>query len=69
MLRRRLEEAAAADEAPCVDCAREGYNYWPQPVDGHHLIPREARPDLVLDPRNVVFVCKRHHAERESLGR
>ena len=68
MLEARKREAAERDEAVCVDCARGGVLYPGPAVDGHHIVPRAARPDLVHHPGNVIFLCKRHHAMHEQLG-
>lgn len=31
------------------------------PIEVHHLAGRDVRPDLVLDPENMLCLCERHH--------
>lgn len=39
------------------------------PLHVHHVRPRAERPDLELDPENLVTGCERHHPTLEALRR
>lgn len=39
------------------------------PLHVHHLLSRADRPDLELDPENLVTVCEAHHPTLEAFRR
>lgn len=48
----------------CAVCRDEGiYNYTNLEV--HHIIPLKDRPDLLMDDKNLITLCSRHHKEAD----
>lgn len=49
----------------CQECKRHGVTS-PDNLHVHHINPRDARPDLFYDQRNLYVLCQRHHNEMED---
>jgi 5-methylcytosine-specific restriction protein A len=52
--------------ALCHDCENAGI--VTASAELHHLQKIKHRPDLRLDPENLVGLCRRHHQARTSRG-
>lgn len=37
-------------------------------LDVHHIIARSENPDLILDPNNVITLCRKCHIETDNYG-
>ena len=46
----------------CEDCL------WEPSLDVHHILKLKERPDLRLDERNVLALCKPCHSRRTQKG-
>lgn len=64
--RKFREMMLANGEAICRDCQAEGL-VTPS-VELHHKIKIRDRPDLRLEPTNVMGLCLRHHQIRSARG-
>lgn len=62
----RSLEAARNRCSLCVECAKAGKPYEAKTYDLHHIEPRDERPDLMFEPTNVEFLCKKHHRMKEN---
>lgn len=62
----RLRRAFLADHPLCADCDREGVAAPAR--EAHHLRKVTDRPDLRLDPGNLLALCKRCHNRRTARG-
>ena len=61
-LRELFEETVLErDDFTCCRCGTTGTK-----LDPHHLVARTAAPDLVLDPDNLVSLCRRDHRQIED---
>src|SRR5262245_10451089 len=56
---RQLSRARLAANPVCVDCGGRA-------TDADHVLSVRERPDLALDPDNVVSRCRRCHSRRTS---
>jgi 5-methylcytosine-specific restriction endonuclease McrA len=63
---RRLRALFLVDEPLCHDCEQLG-RLTPA-VEVHHVQARRKRPDLALDPENLMGLCKPHHPARTARG-
>lgn len=50
----------------CYDCARKGLNT--PATEPHHIKKVRERPDLRLDPTNLLPLCQRCHTARTNRG-
>lgn len=66
---KRFRKQRRAEDPLCVDCTEGGrVKPW---ADLHHVESLKERPDLALDPANIVGLCKECHGRRhraEQLG-
>ena len=76
LLQRRSLLAATEDVSICGGpgsppfdgntCCTNGISYGPLIPDAHHIRPKDEWPELVKDPANIIFLCKRHHRMAEN---
>lgn len=63
---RRLRKHYLIDHPLCRDC-REAGRLTPA-VEAHHVVGRRKRPELALDPDNLMGLCKPCHSRRTARG-
>lgn len=63
---RKVRAAVLRARPLCVDCEAAG-RVRPA-AEGHHIIKAVDRPDLVLDPENVMPLCEECHDVRNARG-
>lgn len=49
----------------CQECKRHGRT-TPDRLHVHHINPRDERPDLFYDQRNLYVLCQEHHNAMEN---
>ena len=54
--------------AHCQRCILKFHRITTTHLEGHHIIPRSKRPDLELDPDNIVILCKRCNLQLGDSG-
>lgn len=52
----------------CQRCWINNFLIVSRNIEGHHIIPRSKRPDLELDPENIVILCKRCNLQLGDSG-
>jgi len=63
---RRLREQVLRDRPSCEDCLSR--QRATPATDVHHRIKRSVRPDLALDPANLMALCGPCHSRRTAKG-
>ncbi len=63
---RRFRLTYLAGNPLCADCAAAGR--VTAAIEVHHILRAADRPDLMLDPENVLGLCKAHHSARTARG-
>lgn len=64
---RKFREQYLVAHPYCFDC----WTIYGRPVPAttvHHVISQEERPDLAIEPSNVVSLCQACHDAREGRG-
>ncbi len=57
--KRTRERTLRRDKYMCVECRR--YGRMREAVDVHHIKHLEDAPELALDPRNLISLCRACH--------
>jgi 5-methylcytosine-specific restriction enzyme A len=63
---RKFREHVLAERPLCQDCDAAGRVTAAEEV--HHVVKPRIRPDLRLDPQNVVSLCVSCHSRRTGKG-
>jgi 5-methylcytosine-specific restriction protein A len=63
---RCFRKAFLADNPLCADCLADGR--VTAATELHHRIKARLRPDLRLDPNNILQLCDTHHNIRTARG-
>lgn len=64
---KRLRRIILGRDPLCHDCRLEGKLVAALHV--HHVEERLKRPDLALDPGNLISLCSAHHTKRHKAGK
>ena len=54
-----VRKAFMAKNPLCAVCGTKGSLL--KPNEAHHCIPYSVNPDLELDPKNLIVLCRDHH--------